>query len=91
MSFWKRAIVWTKVKDTLAIGAILSQAGFELGNASEQLRLVIGAGTFVGYIIGMWMEDKDKNGIVDIFETEVTTTIKSATPIEITTEETTKQ
>lgn len=91
MSIWKRSLFWTKIKDTLAIGAILSQAGMEIGNTSEQIKLIIGAGTFVGYLVGMWMEDKDKNGVVDIFETEVTTTITSSAPIDIKTEETTKQ
>lgn len=87
MSIWKKALFWTKVKDTMAIGSILSQAGMNIGETSEQVKLWIGAGTFVGYIIGMWMEDKDKNGIVDLFETEVTTTITSNSPMTVTTSE----
>jgi len=33
----------------------------------------------------MWMEDKNQDGIVDIFETEIT--VKSNSPIDIKTEE----
>lgn len=91
MSIWKRALLWVKVKDTLAIGSILSQAGMEIGNTSESIKLWIGLGSLIGYLVGMWMEDKDKNGVVDIFETEVTTTIKSSTPIEVKTEEKPKE
>lgn len=89
MSIWKRALLWVKIKDTLAIGSILSQAGMEIGNTSEALKLWIGLGSLVGYLVGMWMEDKDKDGIVDLFQTEVTTKhkITSESPIEV---ETTK-
>jgi len=68
MSLWKRTIFWTKVKDSLAIGAILSQAGLEVGNASEAVKLFVAGGSILAYLVGMWMEDKNADGIVDIFE-----------------------
>lgn len=77
---------WGKVKDTLAIGSIISQGGMELGNTPEEVKLWVGFGSLAAYIVGMWFDDKDKDGVVDIFQTEVTVT--SAAPIEIKTEET---
>lgn len=91
MAIWKRALFWTKVKDTLAIGSIISQGGMELGGTPEDVKIWIGVGSLAAYLVGMWMEDKDKDGVVDIFQSEVKTTITSAAPIEIKTEETPKQ
>lgn len=91
MGIWKKAIFWTKVKDTLAIGSILSQGGMEIGHVSESVKLWIGFGSLAAYVVGMWFEDKDKDGLVDIFQTEVKTTITSAAPIEVKTEEKLKE
>lgn len=87
MSIWKKAILWTKIKDTFALGGILGQAGMEALNTSEVIQLSVAVGTVIGYLVGMWMEDKDQDGIVDIFQTEVKTTVKSSAPIEVKTEE----
>jgi hypothetical protein len=89
MSIWKKTLFWGKVKDTLAIGSILSQGGMELGNVNESVKLWIGLGSLAAYLVGMWMDDKNKDGIVDIFETEVTTKITSDTPITVETTKTT--
>ena len=71
MSLWKKTLFWTKVKDSLAIGAILSQAGLEVGNASETVKLIVAGGSILAYLVGMWMEDRDKDGIVDIFQDDI--------------------
>lgn len=68
MSIWKKALLWTKIKDTFALGGILSQAGMEMLNTNEKIQLSVAVGTVLGYLIGMWFEDKDKDGIVDIFQ-----------------------
>ena len=68
MALWKKTLFWGKVKDSLAIGAILSQAGLEMGNASETVKLIVAGGSIAAYLVGMWMEDKNQDGIVDIFE-----------------------
>ncbi len=81
MSIWKKAILWTKIKDTFAIGGILSQGGMEVLNSSELVKLIVAGGTVIGYVVGMWMEDKDGDGVVDLFQTDVT--IKSDSPIEV--------
>lgn len=90
MSIWKRAIIWVKIKDSLALGGILGQAGMEVLNTSEAIKLWVAVGTVLGYLVGMWMEDKNNDGIVDLFQTEVTTTttVKSESPIEVETKKT---
>lgn len=83
MSIWKKALLWTKVKDSLALGGILGQAGMEALNTNPKIQMWVAVGTVLGYLVGMWMEDKNNDGIVDIFETEVTTTIKSDSPVQV--------
>ena len=70
MAIWKKTKLWEKVKDTLAIGGLLAQGGFEIANASETLRLWILAGNIGAYLVGMWMSDKDGDGMVDLFQDE---------------------
>lgn len=91
MSIWKKAILWTKIKDTFALGGILGQAGMEVLNSSEIVKLSVALGTVIGYLVGMWMEDKDKDGIVDIFQTEVTTKVTSSSPVDIEVTKTTEK
>jgi len=83
MSIWKRAILWTKLKDTFALGGLLGQAGMDAFATNEIVKIYIGVGTIIGYLVGMWMEDKDRDGVVDLFQTEVKTTVTSSAPVEI--------
>lgn len=83
MSIWKKAIIWTKIKDTFALGGILSQAGMEVLNTNQNIQMCVAVGTVLGYLVGMWMEDKDRDGIVDIFQTEVTTKVTSSGPVDV--------
>lgn len=83
MSIWRKAILWTKIKDTLALGGILGQAGMEALNTNQKIQLYVAVGTVLGYVVGMWMEDKNNDGIVDIFQTEVTVKAKSDAPVEV--------
>lgn len=83
MSIWKKAILWTKIKDTFALGGILSQAGMEVLHTNEKIQFYVAIGTVLGYLVGMWMEDKDRDGIVDIFQTEVTTKVTSTGPVDV--------
>lgn len=86
MSIWKKAILWTKIKDTFALGGILGQAGMEVLNTNQSIQMWVAVGTVIGYLVGMWMEDKDRDGIVDIFQTEVTVKAKSEAPVDVTIE-----
>ena len=71
MALWKKTTFWTKVKDTLAVGGLLAQGGMDIANASDQLKLIILAGNILAYLVGMWMDDKDGDGRVDLFQDEI--------------------
>ncbi len=78
MAIWKKAFLWTKIKDTLGLGGIIAQGGIEAFNqagieafkVNPKVQLFVAAGTAIGYLVGMWMEDRDKDGIVDLFQLE---------------------
>lgn len=80
MSFWKQAVVWTKIKDTIALVGTTITAGLELGNSTGIFKtpqwgaFISLSVTFLGILLGMWFEDKDKDGTVDLFQTTVTST-----------------
>lgn len=61
-SFWKR------VKDSVALIGTGTEFGLVLSEASHTWMLVTSVATFAVYILGIWMEDKDNNGTIDIFE-----------------------
>jgi hypothetical protein len=68
MSYYKTTDFWTKIKDSCAIGTFLTEAGMTLGDASDFWRFFVLSAGFTGYLIGIWMTDKNNNGIVDPFE-----------------------
>lgn len=88
MSIWTKAVFWTKVKDSLAIGGLLTQGGMEALNSSEVVKQITAAATIIAYLVGMWMEDRDKDGVVDIFQSEkvVTITTDADAKVDVTTE-----
>lgn len=77
---------WTKLQ--LTIQAILSLAQLSLifGNAEHIYNIFVTAGQILGLIIPIWVQDANRDGIVDGFEKEVITTIKSDSPIIVETE-----
>lgn len=68
MSIWKRATFWVKLKDSFALGGLLGQAGMEVIATNEMVKIWVAIGTILGYLIGMWMSDENKDGVVDLFE-----------------------
>lgn len=81
-----RMTFWTKLQ--LTIQAILSLAQLSLifGDSEHIYNVVVTAGQILGLIIPIWVQDANRDGVVDGFEKEVITTIKSDTPITIETE-----
>jgi len=65
---WKRTLFWQKVERTLAIGGLLGQGGMDVLHASDTLKLWILAGNVGALIVAMWMEDRNSDGTVDLFE-----------------------
>lgn len=76
---------WTKLQ--LTIQAILSLAQLSLifGDSEHVYNVIVTGGQILGLIIPIWIQDANRDGVVDGFEREVitttTTTIKSDSPI----------
>ena len=81
MSIWKKAKLWTKIKDTFALGGTAVSAMLVVGNklqiitTPDYTELISIGVTFTGVLIGMWFEDKDGDGNVDLFQDEIKTNI----------------
>lgn len=86
MKFWQKISFWNKVQLTVQSVLTLTQLSLIFGNAQHIFNVCVTAGQLIGLIIPIWMEDKDSNGTVDLFEKEITTTITSDSPITIKTE-----
>jgi hypothetical protein len=71
-TLFKKSKFWTRVKDTFAIGGVLGQLGMERYQTNHEVQFWIGIGSLGAYLIGLWMEDKNNDGIVDLFEDEQT-------------------
>lgn len=91
MSIWRRSATWEKVQLTINILLSMTQGALILGESKHVYNYIVLAGQIIGAVIGIWMVDKDKDGVPDVFQTEVKTTVTSTAPIEVKTEETPKQ
>lgn len=90
MSIFKKSATWEKIQLSINILLSITQGGLIMGDSEHIWNYLVLSGQIIGALIGVWMVDKDKDGVPDVFEKEVTTTITSAAPIEVKTEETTK-
>lgn len=68
MKFWQQTYFWKKLEESLALisGITITTAGFE--GASSRFFIVVGICGIVAKLIFIWIEDKDNNGVVDIFD-----------------------
>lgn len=82
----KRMTFWTKVQLTIQAVLSLAQLSLIFGDSEHIYNVFITAGQLVALIIPIWIEDKNNDGNVDLFEKEVTVKVKSDAPIEVETE-----
>lgn len=68
IKYWQTAGFWSKVRVTLGLFGPSSEAVMILKDVNEDFQLTLTILGFLGYALSIWMEDKDENGIVDIFE-----------------------
>jgi len=68
VKYWHTAGFWSKVRVTIGLFGPSSEVVMILKDVNEDLQLVLTILGFLGYALSIWMEDKDENGIVDIFE-----------------------
>lgn len=91
MNIWHKSATWEKVQLSINILLSMTQGALIIGDSKHIWNYIVLAGQIIGALIGIWMVDKDKDGVPDLFQVDVKTTVTSATPIEVKTEETTKQ
>lgn len=77
---------WTKLQLTIQAVLTLTQLSLIFGDSEHIYNVFVTAGQILGLIIPIWVQDANRDGVVDGFEKEVITTIKSDTPITIETE-----
>ena len=68
MALWKRTTFWQKVKDTTALFGTGGQIILTIADSSHIWNYVMGGATIIGMLVALWMDDKNADGIVDIFE-----------------------
>lgn len=90
MSYWKRTSTWGKIKDSVSGVLAIGQLSLILNDSQHVYNVVLFIGQVAALLIPIWFEDKNQNQIADIFEKEVTVTVKSDSPIKVDTETTTK-
>jgi hypothetical protein len=86
MTYWKKTVFWTKVRDSINAVGTLTQLGLIAADSAHVWNYVVGGAQLIGTFISIWFDDKDKDGTADIFQKEVTTTITSDSPINVETE-----
>lgn len=68
VKFWKRFSFWAKLKGILATVGIGGEFALYLGDSHEGYKWFVGGATLLAIIITHITEDKNNNGVVDIFE-----------------------
>lgn len=88
MSYWKKTSTWGKIKDSVSGILAIGQLSLILNDSQHVYNVVLFVGQVAALLIPIWFDDKNQNNIADVFEKEVTVTVKSDTPIttEVTTE-----
>lgn len=86
MSYFTKTSFWHKVKDTIQVIGTFTQLGLILGDSQHIYNIITAVAQLAGLVLPIWLTDANADGIIDGFEKEVVTTIKSDSPIEVTTE-----
>lgn len=66
--WWHSVSFWTKLKGTLVSIGVGSEIALFVGDSSHVWKYIVLGATILGMLITNWIEDKNNNGIVDIFE-----------------------
>lgn len=84
-SYLKRTTFWEKVNKTIQVIGTFTQLTLIFGDAQHIYNLVVAAAQLLGLLLPVWFDDKDHDGLVDIFQEETTTTItvKGTGPTEV--------
>lgn len=83
---WKKIAFWTKIMMSIqAIGGITNLA-LIFENSKIIYNVIVTVVQLASLLLPIWFTDEDKDGNVDLFQKEITTTITSDSPIKVKTE-----
>lgn len=68
IKWYKAMSFWNKVRSILTAIGVGSEFALYLGESSEAYKWVVGGATLLAIIITHGVEDKNSNGVADIFE-----------------------
>lgn len=68
IKWWKRFSFWTKVQGISAALGIGSEFALYLGDSHHGWKIFVGVITAIGLALKYIIEDKNANGVVDIFD-----------------------
>jgi hypothetical protein len=80
LNYWKRATFWSKVKDSIQGVLAITQLSLIIGDAQHIYNLITFAGQVCGLLIPIWFDDRNSDGIVDLFEGTTVTTVTVNAP-----------
>lgn len=81
---------WTKLQLTIQAVLSLAQLSLIFGDSEHIYNIFVTAGQILGLIIPIWIQDANRDGVVDGFEKEVTVKVTSDAPIQVETKTETK-
>lgn len=80
MSYWKYASFWQKIKDTIQILGTFTQLSLVFGDAQHIYNALTAAIQLLALLLPVWFEDKNRDGVVDLYQQPVITTVKVTAP-----------
>lgn len=68
VKFWQQFSFWLKLKATFATFGVGGEIALFVGESHEKYKWLVGGATVLSILITNFIEDKNNDGIVDIFQ-----------------------
>jgi hypothetical protein len=68
IKWWQKFSFWMKMKSVLAALGIGGEVALFMGDSGQAYKWLVAGATVVAIIITHLIEDKDNNGVADLFE-----------------------
>lgn len=81
MRYWHTTTFWAKVQHTVALFGTGGQVAIVATNSLPIWNYIAGGATVATLIFSIWMDDKDDDGIVDVFQKEIVIKAKIKTSV----------
>lgn len=83
MSYFKTVSFWNKMNHSVQLFGTGSQVTLVASDASHVWNYIAAGATTVAMLFTIWMEDKNNDGIVDVFEKVITVTAPMHADVEV--------